>query len=369
MKNSVKLNPTVCIVGKTYQIIIISEQDALISVRVGDKVYYNHSNGIRISSAGVHKIFIPAEVLDKEGKYTVIVQNMIERLPYFPKSEPAFEKTYKFKPINKTNDINIYHLADVHGELQQAVDAAKYCGKELDLLIMNGDIASTSDTFDDIILCYKIASEVTRGEIPCIISRGNHDLRGFGAENLAKCMPGDAEKSYYTFRVGCIWGILVDTGEDKDDDHPEYGGTVCCHDFRLEQEKMIQNTIKNAENEYEQEGVKYKVVVSHVPFTFKRREPFDIERELYSNWSKLIKDNIKPNFMICGHTHRACISKCGSEYDDLGQPCTIIVGSDVSKDENEKTVLAGALITINDGFAKVVFNTSNEILFEEIVDF
>ena len=64
MKNSVKLNPTVCIVGKTYQIIIISEQDALISVRVGDKVYYNHSNGIRISSAGVHKIFIPAEVLD-----------------------------------------------------------------------------------------------------------------------------------------------------------------------------------------------------------------------------------------------------------------------------------------------------------------
>ena len=41
MKNIVKLNPTVCVVGKTYQIIIVTEQDALISVRVGDKTYYN----------------------------------------------------------------------------------------------------------------------------------------------------------------------------------------------------------------------------------------------------------------------------------------------------------------------------------------
>lgn len=50
-------------------------------------------------------------------------------------------------------------------------------------------------------------------------------------------MPGDDGRSYYTFKVGCIWGILVDTGEDKEDSHAEYGGIICCHDFRLEQEK------------------------------------------------------------------------------------------------------------------------------------
>lgn len=367
MKSSIKINPTVCIVGKTYQIMIVSEQDALISVRVGEKSYYNHSNGIRISTAGVHKICVPAEILDRECKYTVVVQKMIERLPYFPESEPAVETTYRFKPIKKTDDINIYHLADVHGELQQAVGAAKYCGKELDLLIMNGDISSTSDTFDEMILCYKIASEVTKGEIPCIISRGNHDLRGFGAENLAKYMPGDGGKSYYTFRMGCIWGMLVDTGEDKEDSHPAYGGTVCCHDFRLEEEKMIHNTIRNAAEEYAEDGVKYRVILSHVPFTFKREEPFDIERQLFSDWSKLIKENIKPDIMLCGHTHKACVSECGSEYDDLGQPCTIIVGSDVSEDENGKSVLAGAFININDDVIKVVFNTASGILFEETV--
>ena len=71
--------------------------------------------------------------------------------------------------------------------------------------------------------------------------------------------------------------------------------------------------------------------------------------------------------MLCGHTHKACVSECGSEYDDLGQPCTIIVGSDVSEDENGKSVLAGAFININDDVIKVVFNTASGILFEETV--
>lgn len=367
MNDIVKLNPTVCIVGNTYQIMIITEQDALVKVRVGNNIYYNHSNGIRVSSSGVHRISVPSEELDKARKYTIAIEKMMERRPYFPEIAPAVEKTYEFRPVEKTNDINIYHLADVHGQFEQAVNVVKCCGKEIDLLIMNGDISNTSDTFDDIILCYKIASEVTKGEFPCIISRGNHDLRGLEAQNLAKYMPGDNGKSYYTFRAGCIWGLLVDTGEDKDDNHPEYGGTICCHEFRLEQENMIKNTIKNAAGEYAQDGIKYKFIVSHVPFTFKRENPFDIERQLYSNWSELIKKNINPDLMLCGHTHKACVSECGSKYDDLGQPCTIIVGSDVSKDDSGKSVFAGALININNGVAKIVLNTENEILFEEIV--
>lgn len=62
------------------------------------------------------------------------------------------------------------------------------------------------------------------------------------------------------------------------------------------------------------------------------------------------------------------MSRCGSEYDELGQPCTIVVGSDVSRTEDGKVVLAGALINLNNTFAKVVVNAENEILFEEIVD-
>jgi len=369
MNEIVKLNPTICVVGNTYQFMIVSEQEAMISICIGDNVYYSHSNGIKLSSPGVHRITVPIEELDNVGKYTVVVEKMIERLPYYPKVAPAIKTTYNYRPIEKTKDINIYHLADVHGCLQQAVNNVKCCGKEIDLLILNGDISSTSNTFDDMILCYKIASEVTKGEIPCIISRGNHDLRGFEAEKLAMYMPGDNGKSYYTFRVGCIWGILVDTGEDKNDDSVEYGGTICCHNFRLEQESMIKSTIKNASVEYADNGVEYKLVISHVPFTFKTIGPFAIEKSLFSRWSKLIKDNIKPDIMLCGHTHKACISENGSEYDELGQPCTIVVGSDVKEDGDGEYILAGALVTLNEGGAKVVFNAENKVLFEKTVVF
>ena len=44
-----KLNPTVCVVGKSYQIMIITDKEALVSVCVGENTYYCHSNGIRIA--------------------------------------------------------------------------------------------------------------------------------------------------------------------------------------------------------------------------------------------------------------------------------------------------------------------------------
>ena len=370
MSNALKYNPTVCVVGEKYQIMVVTWCEALISVRVGEKTYYNHSNGIRISAPGVHKFFVPQEALDKACSYTVTCEALIDRSPYFPKKEPASEITYSFRPIKKTNDIKIYHLADVHGWWDYAIWASEYFNVEYDLLILNGDISSTSNTFEEMTLPLKIASEITKGEFPCIISRGNHDLRGYCAEELSNYMPGDNGKSYYTFKVGCIWGVLVDTGEDKDDSCPAYGGTTCCHEFRLEQDEMIKNIIKNASSEYEATDVKYKLVISHVPFTFKRNGEFDIERDIYSSWSKMLKENIKPDLMLSGHTHTACISKEGSEYDDLGQPCTIIVGSNFLSDTSDPdNVLAGAFITLEEHRADVKINTKKQIILEGKIEF
>lgn len=366
-----RLNPTVCAVGKDYQIMIMAEEEALYSIRIGEKVYYYHTNGIRISTPGMHRIIIPQSVLDEAREYTVIEEIMIERTPYFPKTKEPVEKTYKFVPLTKTENINIYHLADVHGEKEKAINAVGLFGERPDILVMNGDISSTSNTFEDMTLCYEIASAVTKGEFPCVISRGNHDLRGPGAQELEKNMPGKYGKSYYTFRIGSIWGILIDVGEDKNDFNVEYGQVISCHPFRLEQDEWIKDVIDNAKNEYEEDGVEHRIVISHIPFTFKKRlSVFDIERELYSEWARLIKENIKPSFMLCGHTHNACISEPGSEKDDLGNPCTVIVGADVKRDENTKMVsYAGCLITLNKHNADVIFNTENEIIERNTIKF
>lgn len=367
MQTITKLHPTVCAVGRSYQIMIVTECDALVSIRVGDKMYCSHSNGIKKSLAGVHRVCVPSCELDMKKGYTLILQKIIERSPYFPTSEEKIEIEYEFRPIVKKTGINIYHLADVHGEREKALGAAKYMGGEYDLLIFNGDIANSTDSLDDIILCYKIASEITKGEIPCIISRGNHDMRGANAERLADYMPGDNGKSYYTFRIGCIWGILVDAGEDKEDFSDEYGGTICCHSFRLEQEEMLKEVVKRADEEYLADGILYRIVISHMPFTFENKPPFNIEKPLYKRWAKLIQNEIKPDFMLCGHTHRASINYYTDENDADARALPIIVGSDVRLDaENEHVVsIAEANLVLRENEIEVTVNTENEILFRQ----
>ena len=193
-----------------------------------------------------------------------------------------------------------------------------------------------------------------------IFSRGNHDTRGIYAENIAEYTPAENGNSYFSFRLGSLWGLVVDCGEDKVDDYPAYGGTVCCHDFRKRETKYIENIIKNAENHYLAEGVKHRIVVCHVPFTQLFHEDiFNIEEDMYRNWAKLLKENIKPDVMLCGHTHTIEINEPGGEKDVYGQPCTIVVGS---KPESENYVcyyFAGAGVEFKKDEIEVTFTDSD----------
>ncbi len=366
MKKDILYHPTVCPVRDTYQIMVPVSCEIFLSVKIGENEYFSHINGIRVSTAPVQRITVPMDELDKAKKYTLVCRKLIERKAYFTETEDAYEIEYNFRPVEKTTGIEIYHIADVHGWADNAVAAAQLLKKNYDVLVINGDIADHSNTVENLMVAYKIASSITKGEYPCVISRGNHDLRGNYAEKLADFMPGDNSKSYYTFRLGCIWCILVDTGEDKNDISKEYGYSIACHQFRREETKMIEETIKNAKEEYEADGVKYRFIISHVPFTFQNKEPFNIEEELFTQWAKLMKDNIKPQLMICGHKHETGIFPPGCERDALGSPCTVLLGSDVNY---EGEYFTGMAVTINEIDADVVFNTNHEVLEEHKVLF
>ena len=122
--------------------------------------------------------------------------------------------------------------------------------------------------------------------------------------------------------------MVLDCGEDKDDSHPEYGGTVCCHNFRLNQTEFIKSVLKNAESEHLADGVEWRVIISHIPFTFNCGGEFEIETDIYSEWAKLIEKSIKPDLMIQAHIHTISVNEKGSAFDSYGiQPCTVAVAS------------------------------------------
>ena len=41
-----------------------------------------------------------------------------------------------------------------------------------------------------------------------------------------------------------------------------------------------------------------------------------------------MREYVKPDLMICGHLHICQICEPGGLLDDLGQPCTLVVGAD-----------------------------------------
>ena len=176
-------------------------------------------------------------------------------------------------------------------------------------------------------ICDKIAAEITGGEIPVVFSRGNHDMRGIYAEKIAEHTPTDGGNAYFTFRLGDFWGIVLDCGEDKLDDHPEYAYTVCCADFRRRQTAFIEDVIRRASEEYAAEGVTKRVVISHVPFTQHFHAPFNIEEDTYEKWTKLICENIQPQTMMFGHIHTMYVTRPGDARDAYGQNCPVVVGS------------------------------------------
>lgn len=346
-----KTAPAVFAVGNDYQIMVEVECEALFSVKVGDTTYYDESNGIMNSLCPLHRVSVPMEVLDKAKEYTVCVRPLIERKPYFTETKPIWEKSFKFSPI-PDKDIRLYHISDAHNMIERPVAAAKAFG-DIDLLILNGDVIDHSGDPSKFANIYEICALITNGEKPSVFSRGNHDMRGNFAEKFADYTPSKDRKTFYTFKLGCVWGMLLDCGEDKSDSSNEYGFTVACHHFRERQTDFIKDVIANADIEYASDDIKTKLIISHHPFTQRLTAPFNIEEDIYTEWASLLKEHIKPDLMICGHTHRYGINHVGEQYDNLGQPCTVVVGSEP---QNERFIGCGFIL--NEDKIEVVFTDS-----------
>lgn len=362
--------PTVYAVADKYIIIVPVNEPCLMWVGIGENEYYDDSNGILRSGRLTHKMTVPMAELDAARSYTVRWRKMIERKPYRSEVGEIEEYTSAFRPIDPAKErINIYNIADAHNRVDGPINAGKYferTGEELDLLLLNGDIPNHSGDVAYFEAIHRIAAGVTGGEIPVVFARGNHDTRGVCAELIEDYTPTDNGVSYYTFRLGPVWGIVMDCAEDKPDDHVEYAHTICCEDFRRRETRWLEALCNAEKPEYSDGGIKYKIVVVHNPFTERRNPPFDIEEDTFAHWASLLRENVKPHLMICGHVHKCYVTYPGGERDAFGQPCPIVAASKLSKDD--LSFFVGGAITLDGNMAYVRFTDNDgNIVGEETV--
>ncbi len=332
---------------------VLAEAPCVMWVKVGDQCYYDDSNGILRSAVKVHRMSVPMEELEQAGEYTICYRAVLERKPYFSKTTDVVEETFVFHSLPKEK-ITLYQLCDAHSRVEEPVAAAQYFERQygrIDCLILNGDIPNHSGRLEYFENIFKIIEAITKGEIPVIFARGNHDTRGLYAEEFEKYTPQDNGNSYFPLRLGPIWGLVLDTGEDKPDFHEEYGHTNCFEAFRRRETAFIQKTM--AAREYE--GMPYRLIFCHNPFTRKNQPPFDIEEDLYREWAGLLKE-MNPQLMLCGHTHEFAIDLPGGERDAFGQPCPILVGPFQN---------AGMGVILDGSHARVICNDKEKVIAEK----
>ena len=367
MKKTLKTAPAVFAVGDNYQIIAPVTCETVMWVKVGDKCFYDESNGILRSAKRIHRMLVPAEFLDEAGGYTICYRRIIKRKAYFSLTHSVEEVHFKFNRV-QGECVKAYHIADAHNMIKEPVKCAEKFREEfgeIDFLILNGDVPEDSDNLRNFNTIYEIISQITNGEIPVVFSRGNHDTRGVFAENIAEYTPCDNGNSYFRFKLGNIWGLVLDCGEDKPDSHKEYGNMVACSFFREKQTRFLENLAENGENQFAEKGVEHKIVIAHNPFTRRYPEPFNIEEDTFTNWAKILKEKIKPDVMICGHIHKFAVDLPGCERDAFGQPCPVVVGSQVDK---RKGYFAGSGFVFGKDKIEIIFNDENGILEKAIIE-
>lgn len=345
-------NPMVSVIGNEYEILCFADANGIFKLSIGGDVYYEDNCGALPSEKRYAKIRVPQVALDKAKSYTIIYKKTINRKGYFSEFEEEQSAEFAFRPLEKTDDIKMYHVADVHYHFETALKTTSWFGSELDLLIVNGDIGEV-ETEQNFFEVGKFVGDVTGGNIPVIFVRGNHDTRGHLAERYPDYFPVVGKNTYYTFEIGPFRGIALDCGEDKWDNHAEYGGANAFEPFRKRETEFLRSL---------EPSNKLTFAISHV-CPAKTADSvdsiFNIDSELYEEWNANLA-RLRVKFMICGHFHRAYIMKKNDERALRAHEYPVIVGSAVYENE-----LWGAAITYKGGKLNIKFTDNNLRIREE----
>ena len=343
--------PTVYAVGDEYRICVPVSAECTMWVECAGRAHYDHANGILRSGRPVHIASLPQRDLDRTRAYSVFLRPIVKREPYYTKTLDVQRfDVARFRPVAPRGGVlRLLNVADTHSFVDGAVGAAAGLRPAPDLLLLNGDIPEDcGDPPSKMAVPHLIAGRITGGAWPCVFARGNHDLRGVFAEQYAELTPTDGGRSYYEFRAGPVWGLSLDTGEDKVDGCPEYGHTVCCEAFREEEESWLRGVVKRGPPR----GAKWRILVCHNPFSHRIRPPFDIEGPRWRRWCRMVA-KLRPQALLTGHLHECWLEPPGGAHDDYGAPCPVVCSSLV--DKGKGTYTCGAVDLRADGAIAVRF--------------
>lgn len=281
-----------------YQIVFSTSDNAIAWVNIGGLEYYDLYAGSMKSADKVHKITVPQEVLDEADGYDISFRQVIYRGPFGGYLGDVNTQHYEFRPVDTSDGLNYFSLSDVHEAVDAATAAAtsQHSGN-LDFIVLLGDLVSMVETEEDAQLANDLAHKITGGEIPVIYARGNHEIKGEYAEELYKYVGAKGEDFYYSVTLGeDVFAVVLDMGEDHEDDWWEYYGTARFDLYRQEQTEFLEELLEAGGYE----NYRYRLALCHIPIVYVDKHGYF--EEFRNEWTDLLNE-MDIDMCLSGHKH------------------------------------------------------------------
>lgn len=250
---------------------------------------YNTVNAIRLSDLTPGKKYY----------YRVCSKTILDFQPYkMTYGETAISEVYSFEtPSPDAGNVSFLVFNDIHDRPESFPLLMNFSGKEKrDFVFLNGDMFNYQEDERQIVNHLLTPFSALFTTVPFFFSRGNHEARGKFARHLPEYFNSDEPRFYFSFQYGSVYAIVLDSGEDKTDDHKEYFGIVDFDNYRLKQAEWLKREVKKKAFK----KAKYKIVFSHIPFYY--GDNWHGEAHCREIWGPVLNE-AKVDLLISGHTH------------------------------------------------------------------
>lgn len=287
------------------------------------KSYFESELGHKVCGR-VHRITVPH--LKAGVKYTYKIFSQEVDASRRPVGEPIMlDKAASGRPLTLTANnankakVKFTVVNDIHSKnavLESFVSEGVERGN--DFMIYNGDMVSHMNAERELFGGFITTSvNIFASEIPFYMCRGNHESRGSFAHNYLRYFPTITGHTYYAFRHGPVFCILLDSGEDKPDTDIAYYDTALFDDFRQREAEWLKGVVASEEFK----AAPFRVVFIHQPLNHSWHGGTH-SRECFMP----ILNDADIDLCISAHTHRHSYV----QPNEIGNKFPILVNSNVN---------------------------------------
>lgn len=262
---------------------------------------YMEEDGLYDAYIKLNKIWVTGLQPGKTYRYRACSKPITLFEPYKLEYGPeVYSEWYTFTtPAVDAKTVSCVILNDVHdsphafGKLLSLVKDRPY-----EFVALNGDTFDYQTDEQQIVNhLLSPCTSLFASEKPFVMIRGNHETRGKFRREFKNYFALPDNKYHFSFKQGPVYWVVLDTGEDKPDDHPVYAGIVDFDAVRERQARWLAEVVKT--KAYKE--AKYRVVIMHIP-------PFHSGEWHGPMHCRKLFDPIFANnnvdLVVSGHTHR-----------------------------------------------------------------